>query len=42
MAEYSTINVSKETKEEFDKQRSLPQGIVTADEYLRYLLKKKE
>jgi hypothetical protein len=34
----TTITLSEETKEEFDKQRTLPQGQVTADEFLSYLL----
>ena len=37
--DYTTIRLSKETKEEFDKQRTLPQGTVGQDEFLNYLLK---
>lgn len=39
MPEYTTINVSEETKEEFDKQRTLPEGKVSGEEFLKYLLK---
>lgn len=39
MAEYTTINVTEETKQEFDKQRTLPEGKVSAEEFLQYLLK---
>ena len=41
MPEYATINVTTETKEEFDKQRSeVPQGEPSQDAFLRYLLKR--
>ena len=36
----TTIRISKEVKKQFDKQRTLPQGQVSADEYLKYLLGK--
>jgi len=42
MTEYFSLKVSAETKEEFDKQRTLPQGTVSADEFLQYLLKQNE
>lgn len=34
----TTITISEKTKKEFDKQRKLPQGTVSADKYLSYLL----
>lgn len=37
MAE-TTIGITEETKSEFDKQRTLPQGQVSADQFLKYLL----
>jgi len=39
MTEYFSLKVSAETKEEFDKQRKLEEGTVSADDFLQYLLK---
>lgn len=40
MVEYTTINVTLETKAEFDRQRSkIPQGEPSQDDFLAYLLR---
>jgi len=36
--DFTTIRISKEVKEEFDKQRNLPQGEVSSGDFLNYLL----
>ena len=40
MVEYASIKVLPKTKTEFDKQRTLNQGQVSANDFLQYLLKK--
>lgn len=40
MEQYTGIKVTVKTKLEFDKQRTLTQGKVSANDYLYYLLKK--
>lgn len=40
MTDYFSLKVTKQTKEEFDKQRKLPEGKISANEFLKHLLKK--
>ena len=42
MAEYTSLRITLETKEEFDRQRTLPEGKVSAEEFLQYLLKQNQ
>lgn len=37
--DFTTMRISREVKEEFDRQRNLPQGEVNINDFLNYLLK---
>jgi hypothetical protein len=40
--EFTTVGLTKETKERLDKQRQTPKGEVSVEDYLNYLLDKEE
>ena len=42
MAEYTSISITKETKERLDKHRTTPKGEVGTNEFINYLLDKEE